>query len=141
MSEKLKNRLEAVQQLLSELKAESAKGVPIIVEGKKDMDTLKEFGIEGTIISAKTCGKSFADFLFHLERQEYKEIILLLDFDRRGKEWTKRLKQSLEQAKIKPNVNFWNRLKAFLGHDIKDIESLTAYIQTLQKKSSDNRLC
>lgn len=137
MSEKLKNKLEAVQQLLSGLKAESTKGVPIIVEGQKDVDALKEFGINGAIISAKTCAKSFSDVLFQLEKQKYKEVILLFDFDRRGVEWTKRLKQCLEQTKIKPNVHFWSSLKAFLGHDIKDIESLTTYLQTLQRKSGE----
>jgi 5S rRNA maturation endonuclease (ribonuclease M5) len=137
LSNKLKNKMETILQLLNELKFESTKGVPIIVEGQKDVDALKELGINGNIISAKTSGKSFVDLLFKLEEQKHKEIILLLDFDRRGKEWTKRLKQSLEQAKIKPNIYFWNRLKAFLGRDVKDIESLTAYLRTLQKKSGD----
>jgi 5S rRNA maturation endonuclease (ribonuclease M5) len=61
---------------------------------------------------------------------------LLLDFDRRGKEATRRLKQDLERAKVKPNLQFWQGLQALLSRDVQCIESLTSYLQTLAQKTA-----
>jgi 5S rRNA maturation endonuclease (ribonuclease M5) len=57
-----------------------------------------------------------------------------LDFDRRGREGTKRLKQDLEHAKIVPNLKFWRELKALLGREIQCVEGLTSYMATLRLK-------
>jgi 5S rRNA maturation endonuclease (ribonuclease M5) len=64
------------------------------------------------------------------------EVILFLDFDRRGKEGTKHLKQSLERAKIKPNTKLWHALSALVRKEIQCIESLTSYMNTLHEKTS-----
>lgn len=114
--------------------AESTKGVPIVVEGQKDVDALKQLSVEGRIVSSKTSGKSFLDILTEIENLKVREVILLLDFDRRGVEWTHRLKQHLEKTRIKPNLVFWNALYALVGRDLRDIEGLPAYIKTLEFK-------
>ena len=134
MSTRLKEKQEKILQILERLTQESAKGTPIIVEGKKDIETLKTLAVKGKIISAKTGGKSFLDVISEIEKSEAREVILLLDFDRRGKEWTKRLKQNLEKTKIKPNLTFWTKLSKLVGKDVKDIESLATYMETLKRK-------
>ncbi len=113
---------------------ECAKGKPVIVEGKKDVDALFALGVVGTFLMVKTGGKSFLDAVSEIEKLGAKEAILFLDFDRRGKEGTKRLKQSLERAKIKPNTKFWRILSALVGKEIQCIESLTSYLSTLRCK-------
>ena len=98
------------------------------------MQALRNLGITGSILTVKTGGKSFTEALHEIEKTRALEVILLLDFDRRGKEGTKRLKQNLEHAKIKPNLRFWQEFSALFGHEIQCIESLTAYIETLKRK-------
>lgn len=137
MSTNIKERLEKIQKLLERLAIESAKGMPIIVEGLNDEKALREIGIKGKVISAKTF-KSFIHMVSAIEELGQNEVILLLDFDRRGKEWTKRLMQSLERMRIKPNMLFWNGLLNFAGREIKDIEGLASYMKTLEKKSGLN---
>lgn len=137
MSHKLKNRNEKILQLLDRLATEAAKDIPIVVEGQKDVNALQQLNVEGKFVSAKTSGKSFLDILTEIERQKVGEVILLLDFDRRGVEWTHRLKQHLEKTKIIPNLNFWNELYSLVGRDLKDIEGLPAYLKTLQKRIGD----
>ncbi|MDI6904514.1 MAG: toprim domain-containing protein [Candidatus Bathyarchaeia archaeon] len=134
MSTCLKQKEEKILQILERLTQETAKGTPIIVEGKKDIETLKTLAVKGKIISAKTGGKSFLDVISEIEKSRAREVILLLDFDRRGKEWTKRLKQNLEKTKIKPNLTFWTKLSKLVGKDVKDIESLATYMETLKRK-------
>lgn len=115
---------------------ESSKGTPIVVEGKKDVDALLALGVEGKVITLKTGGKSFLNLLSEIEKMDILEVILLLDFDRRGKEGMKSLIQSLERTKIKPNFKFWRKLETLLGKEIQCVESLTAYIQTLHLRTS-----
>jgi len=134
LSTRLKKREEKILQVLERLTEESAKGTPIIVEGKKDVKTLRALAVKGKIISAKTGGKSFLGVISEIEKSKAREVILLLDFDRRGKEWTKRLKQNLEKAKVKPNLTFWIKLSTLVGRDVKDVESLVTYMKTLKKK-------
>lgn len=128
--------MEKIQHILECLKEEAAKGTPLIVEGKKDTGTLRQLGIEGRIVTAKTGGKSRLDVISEIEKSRVREVILLLDFDRRGKEWTRILKEGLEKSKIKPDLTFWNELFAVAGKELKDIEGLAAYMETLERKVS-----
>lgn len=134
MSTRLKEKEERIQQVLDALREASANGTPVLIEGKKDVEALRALGIEGTVYSVKTGGKSFLTVIQEIERTGAREVILLLDFDRRGKEGTSRLKQNLERARIKPNVKFWRELTGLLGKDISSVESLPAYLATLRTK-------
>lgn len=134
MLNRLKEKEEQIQQVLEELREEAAQGTPVVVEGKNDVETLHALGIEGNIVTVKTGGKSFLDIVTELEQSKVSEVILLLDFDRRGREGTRHLKRSLERAKIKPNVRFWRKLSALVGKEVQCIEGLTAYMVTLRSK-------
>lgn len=134
LSTSLKKRVEKVLQLLDRLAKESAKGTPIIVEGRKDVNTLRDLAIKGDIISAKTSGRSLLDVLVEVEKRSKHEVILLMDFDRRGKEWTKHLTQHFEKMRIKPNLFFWRGLLSLVGRDVRDIEGLATYLENLKKK-------
>jgi 5S rRNA maturation endonuclease (ribonuclease M5) len=134
LSTKSERKLEKILKLLERLATELTKGTPIIVEGRKDVNALHELDLEGGIITAKSSGKSLLDVLGEVERRGKREVILLLDFDRQGKEWTNRLTRRLEEMRINPNLLFWKRLLGLVGHDIKDIEGLATYLETLRKK-------
>jgi len=134
LSTHLKDKVEKIEQTILKLVEESAKGKPIIVEGKKDSETLRDLCVAGTVLTIKTGGKSFLQAATEIEMLGVGEVILLLDFDRRGREGTKRLKFYLEHAKIKVNVRFWNELHALAGHEVQSIESLTNYLNTLHEK-------
>jgi len=135
LSAALQRKAERLTELIAKLVAESAKGVPIIVEGQKDVSALRQLNIEGKIVSSKTSGKSFLDILTEIETLSVREVVLLLDFDRRGVEWTHRLKQHLEKTRIKPNLTFWNEFYGLVGRDLKDIEGLPTYLETLGNKT------
>jgi 5S rRNA maturation endonuclease (ribonuclease M5) len=139
LSTRLKEKEEKILELLESLAEASAKGTPIVVEGKKDVEALCASGVTGTMLTVKTGGKSFLDAVSEIEKMDVPEVILLLDFDRRGKEGTRHLKRSLERAKIKPNVKFWRKLSALMGKEIQCIESLTAYLHTLHEKINAQR--
>ena len=134
MLSSLQRKAEKLAQLLERLVAEATKSTLIVVEGRNDIEALKELAIQGNIISVKTAGRSFLDVLTEIEEQNVSKVVLLLDFDRRGREWTKRLKQRLEEKRIKVDISFWNKLRALVRHDIKDVEGLPTYLKTLKKR-------
>ncbi len=129
-------KLELINRLLERLEKKSKNGIPILVEGRKDVITLNQLGIIGDLISAKSSGKSFFDLIKEIEKRKSREVIFLFDFDRTGKEMTHRLATYLEGMRIIPNLVFWKMLSCLVGHDVKDIESLATYIENLKKKSS-----
>lgn len=139
MSDNIKKMAERALDLVKRLAAESAKGIPIIVEGKKDVDALHKLGVEGDIISAKTSGRSFLDVLREVEKGGEREVILLMDFDRHGREWTKRLARRFERMRIKYNLVFWRGFRGLLGREVKDVEGLATYLETLSEKGKVNR--
>jgi len=134
MSTRLKEKQEKILLTLASLAQETARGIPVVVEGKNDVEALRALAIEGKIIEAKTGGKSMLDVLSEVEACGTGEVILLLDFDRRGREWTRGLRQHLEKMQIKPNVAFWEKLRGIVGRDVKDVEGLASYMETLKRK-------
>jgi len=134
LQDRLKEKEERLLQVLASLAEQTGKGIPIVVEGKNDVETLKMLGIEGITISAKTGGKSLLDVVSEVEKLGVQEAILLFDFDRRGREWTKRVKLHLEKVGITPNLTFWSELLILVGRDVKDIEGLASYVETLKSK-------
>jgi 2,5-diamino-6-(ribosylamino)-4(3H)-pyrimidinone 5'-phosphate reductase len=135
LSTHIKDKVEKIEKVIAKLTDESAKGIPIVVEGKKDAQTLREFGVTGAIVTVKTGGKSFLEAAAEIERLAPQQVILLLDFDRRGREGTKRLQQNLERVQIKVNRDIWLELRSLTGHEIQCIESLFFYLQNLREKT------
>jgi 5S rRNA maturation endonuclease (ribonuclease M5) len=137
MSTKLTDRIEKIEQIIAKLVMETSKGVPVVVEGKKDADNLTLLGVQVTIITAKTGGKSFLDTVSEIEQSGARRVILLLDFDRRGKEGTKRLILELERLRIIADARFWRELAGLVSRDIQCIESLPSYLETLKQKAAN----
>jgi 5S rRNA maturation endonuclease (ribonuclease M5) len=131
-----KEKVEKIEQILAQLIEKSSEGTPIIVEGKKDAAALQELGVKGQILTVKTGGKSFLEATVEIEKSSSNEVILFLDFDRRGQEGTKHLQESLEQGKILVNLTFWRKLRALAGREIQCVEGLPSYLITLQEKAT-----
>ena len=134
MSTRLKIKEEKIYKILTSLSEESLNGTPIIVEGKKDVIALRKFGVKGIIITVKTKGKSFLDVISEIQKTNVSEIILFLDFDKRGKEATKCLQKNLEHLKIRYNLTFWRELHNLTRKELQYIESLPVYLGNIHRK-------
>ena len=134
MLNRLREKEEKIQQVLEDLREQSKNGIPILVEGKKDVEALRALGVEGNIITVKTGGKSFLDVVSELEQAKVSEVVLMLDFDRRGKQGTNRLRKNFEHSGVKVNLEFWRALLRLVGKDLQGVEGLDAYLAKLQTK-------
>ena len=134
MLRRLQEKEEQLTEALNTLAEESAKGTTILVEGRKDVETLRNLGVQGPILSVKTGGKSFLDVISELEEQKLTKVVLLLDFDRRGKQGTNRLRRNLERTGIKVDLAVWLALLGSVGKDVQCVEGLTAYLKRLKAR-------
>jgi 5S rRNA maturation endonuclease (ribonuclease M5) len=83
-------RLQGLLRELSLLNEE----FPVIVEGRHDIDALRRLGLKGAIVTLH-CGRTVAAFAEQLSRR-FPAVILLLDWDRRGRQLHTQLTRHLE---------------------------------------------
>jgi 5S rRNA maturation endonuclease (ribonuclease M5) len=127
-----RKRLERVEELLSELSDYSERGAIIIVEGKRDILSLKRLGIEGDFeLATRYSLFNFSERIAKLGR----EVIILTDWDRRGNLLAIKLSEYFESFGLKPELQIRNKLKLISQKEIKDIESLYNYVSRLRLKT------
>ena len=127
-----RKRLERVEELLSELSDYSDRGAIIIVEGKRDILSLKKLGIEGDFeLATRYSLFNFSERIAELGR----EVIILTDWDRRGDLLAVKLSEYFENFGLRPELQIRNKLKLISQKEIKDIESLYNYVSKLRFKT------
>ena len=99
---------------------------PIIVEGKNDEEALRKLGTMGTIIKLNI-GQSIFNFCEDLSR-DYNQVILLTDWDKKGKQLFNRLKRDLRYNNVKTIDNFWFEFKRYCSKEIHQVEFLTKFL-------------
>ncbi len=131
---RLQEKEEKVTEALNLLAEESGKDTTILVEGKKDVEALRELGVNAPIMTVKTGGKSYLDIVSELENRKPAKVILLLDFDRRGKQGTNRIRNNLQRTGIKVEIETWLTLLGSVGKDVQCIEGLVTYLKSLRTR-------
>ncbi len=77
--------------------------MPIIVEGKRDEEALRGFGVEAEFHWVSPA--PFHEFCDEMSKR-YKEVIIFTDMDKAGKKLAKRLGTSLSQRRVKVHEKF-----------------------------------
>jgi len=120
--------LENLEKALSELIDEN-RNIPIVVEGDKDIQALHKLEVNGIIISVNS-GVSLTDFCDTLA-QDYKDIIILTDWDRKGGYLCHTIMKNLE-GRVKCNTYY---RKVFAKNSmIRTLEGLPSWIETMKEK-------
>ena len=127
-----RKRLERIEELLSELADHSESGAIIIVEGKRDIHSLKRLGIEGNFeLATRHPLFNFSERIARLGS----EVIILTDWDRRGDLLAVKLSEYFNNFGLKPELQIRNKLKLMCQKEIKDVESLYTYVSSLRLKT------
>ena len=101
----------------------SQKDSVVVVEGKRDSNALRKLGFSGKILEFH----SFKGIvIFSDSVAKYKNIILLLDGDRKGRYLTKRIIKLLEH-RTKIDLSFKKKLISITKGKIRFIEQLVCY--------------
>jgi len=126
-----RKRLERIEELLLELSEHSEKGAVIIVEGKRDILSIKRLGIDGSFELATR--HSLFNFAERIAKTGC-EVIILTDWDRRGDILATKLSEYFGNFGIKPELQIRNKLRLITQKEIKDVESLYTYVSKLKAK-------
>ncbi|MDI9395371.1 MAG: toprim domain-containing protein [Euryarchaeota archaeon] len=127
-----RKRLERIEELLLELSEYSERGAVIIVEGKRDILSMKRLGIRGSFeLATRHSLFNFSERIANMGC----EVIILTDWDRRGDLLAAKLSEYFGSFGIKPELQIRNKLKLITQKEIKDIESLYTYVSKLRSKT------
>ena len=124
-----KKNLQDLEKGMNELIEENKK-VPVIVEGDKDVFSLRKLGVIGEIIIFNS-GLSIIDFCDKLAKK-YKEVIILTDWDRKGGFICHTIEKNLE-GRVKCNL-YYRELFATKTMT-KTVEGLYSWLNSIKEKS------
>ncbi len=122
-------RLEETLKVIDELE-ELSREMPVIVEGKRDIEALELLGVKSNIITLSK-GLSLLTFCETVSR-DWPSVVMLTDWDRKGGQLARRLKEAFEANGTKVNYSIRMQLVILAKKDIKDIESLPAFVKRLR---------
>jgi 5S rRNA maturation endonuclease (ribonuclease M5) len=122
--------LEEVRGTLQELAQLASDGAMLVVEGKRDVESLERLGIAGRFFTLLN-GNRLIENIEVLARE--REVVMLVDFDRRGRELLTFCRRHLGARGVRLNVEIWERLRALAGRQVKDIEGLATYLDSGRK--------
>jgi len=118
--------LEKLHLLILELRELTSSGVPVIVEGLKDMRALEKMGIKGEFYKISGHGS----ILNFIERfSGIKEILVLTDFDRAGEELAEFCEKHLRGIGVKPQTELRKKLKRLLHKEVKDVSGIERIVR------------
>jgi len=126
-------RLERFRKLLEQVSFESSNGSTIIVEGRRDRESLRSMGITGPIQclqSSRTNAVGFVENLVGVSR-----VVVLTDFDREGVSLAKKLARSLSAHGLHVNLVLWKSLRELTRSEVRSIQELPKYSERLQRES------
>lgn len=127
-SEEDKERAERLREVLAAL-SEINEVIPVIVEGKNDVNALKKLGLSGEIITLHR-GASLYDFCEEIA-EKFSRVVLLTDWDEKGEMLHSSLVRNLS-GHYEDFAPIRGMLKMLCQKDIKDIEGIPKLLERLE---------
>ena len=93
---------ELKEELINQL-SQKAQTAVIVVEGKNDKKALQKMGVKGDFFLLKNIRKSLRECAEQIA-QNHNKAILCLDFDKTGRDLTKKMKTNLQKEGVKTNT-------------------------------------
>jgi len=136
LTQLISKNFDKIQQLWSALKRESEiESTLIIVEGRKDRVSLKNFGITRNVIHFQ--GRNTNEICDYAVK--FHKVIILTDFDKAGQKLAKNIQHNLHSRGINIDLTYYFRLKFYFKKVSKDIESLFKIFQKIEEVKSKNK--
>jgi len=124
--------LEALEELVASLREASLQGAAVIVEGRRDEQALRALGLKGPVIMAS---RRPALDLAEDAARSFSQVVLLTDWDKKGDEMAKTIEVHLRSAGVRPDLEIRSRLKKLVKKEIKDVESLSVYVERMREQN------
>ncbi|MCG7844555.1 MAG: Toprim subdomain protein [Methanomassiliicoccales archaeon] len=125
-------RLEELEAVLGEL-MERDEDTVILVEGLRDRGALTILGVRGEMVQVQSSDGIFP-VTERLARDE-KKAIILTDWDRKGGQLCRLLKNALKANSVPYDDELRRRLVIIAKQDIKDVQSLPSFYSRLVQET------
>lgn len=119
-------RFQELLDVLADLR-EANEETPIVVEGVRDVASLRSLGIAGHVIPLHAGATLFG--LAEEISSQADEVILLTDWDRKGQTLYEQLGAALAANGVKLVGSFRDDLRHAIRPTLKDVESLAGHVQ------------
>jgi dTMP kinase len=121
---------EDLQRVLEDL-IEKNEVAPVIVEGEYDRRALVDLGVRGDIRVLNRGNSVLA--LAEAIAREYREAVILTDWDVRGGRIARSLRDALSACGVRYDDELRARLTILCRKDIKDVESLHGFVDRVER--------
>lgn len=118
-------RFDALLEVLDELR-DANDTTPIVVEGQRDVASLRLLGMGGDLIALHSGVPLFQ--VAEAIAQESKGVILLTDWDRKGDILFEQLSAALAANGVKVDGRLRDEIKHHIRPTLQDVESLASYV-------------
>ncbi len=122
---------QALEELVASLVEASEEGAAMIVEGERDERSLRDLGVEGPIVRA---ARRPALEVAEEAARDYKDLVVLTDWDRAGEELARRIERHLLPTRARVDLDTRERLKRMVRREIKDVESLSSFVERVRRE-------
>ena len=122
-----RDRFDHLLALLEDL-AEENESRPIVVEGQRDVTSLRAMGCRGEVLPLHSGETLFA--LAERLSASFRDVILLTDWDRKGDALFEQLGASLGACGVRCDRTYRDRLREATQSALKDVEGLAGYVST-----------
>ena len=126
------NRIEVFDKIWKSLEELNS---PVIVEGKRDTQALRDLGFDGIIVELND-GDSVLSTVEKIVHKFGRRciFIVLTDWDRTGGSLAKQLKEYGESCDLIPNLRIRQNLSILSSKDITCIEELPTFVRNLRSE-------
>ncbi|MDY6779485.1 MAG: hypothetical protein SV760_02845 [Halobacteria archaeon] len=132
-----RERLDAFDRVLEEIKRDSDDETVILVEGKRDIEALVTLDVvedeKDGAVRVSGNGRSLDETVARVST-EFSEAILLTDWDSQGDALGLKLKELLESHGVVPRTHHRKRLRNLTSKDIHDVESLAVHRRNMRSE-------
>jgi 5S rRNA maturation endonuclease (ribonuclease M5) len=122
-------RLEKILKVMDDIE-ELSQDMPVIVEGRRDAEALRLLGIRSNVVTLSR-GVSLLTFCETISRR-WSSVVILTDWDRKGGQLARRLKEAFVSNGTKVNDTVRMELVILAKKEVKDIESLPSFVTRLR---------
>jgi 2,5-diamino-6-(ribosylamino)-4(3H)-pyrimidinone 5'-phosphate reductase len=120
-------RAYSIGRIVEDLNTQDGHGRIIIVEGLRDREALLKLGVRTKIMTLRSFLRlASTDWL---ERKGLTEIIILTDFDKKGKFYSRVIKR-ICAGRARVNTEYKRRLSESVGNRVKDVEGVFSFIKS-----------
>jgi len=126
-------RLRSIYSILEELREKAEEGWVILVEGERDIKTLRDLNVDGMIIAIGQMRDSDV-----VDRYAgCSGVIIMTDWDRRGHIMERNMVKKFSSWGIIPETGIKKRLGGLVSGEIHRIEDLRKFISNLLNELED----